>query len=380
MKVRKGLTAPFVALALVAAAQPAMAEKGDWFMHLRAAQITPEEDPKWVDISNKVAPDLSIGYFLTDHFALDLLLTIPQKHDLTLYPVATPLNSGTGTRVGDFKQLPPTLFAQWHFNPNGTWMPYIGAGVNYTFISDENLGGIRLDDSFGPAAQIGMDVRMTDNWSMSFDVKKIWMETTARVPGEGSPLDVKVDPWVYSIGFGYRFGKPAPEPVAAPPPPPPPAPPPPPPPPPPPKDSDGDGVTDDKDRCPNTTPGTKVDEIGCFTEATLNLLFEFDSAQLTPADVRQLDAVLANLKNFPSDVIASIRVNIAGHTDSRGREAYNQGLSERRAASVKEYIAAGGFPAGQMSTVGYGETQPVASNDTDEGRAQNRRVVITAQR
>ena len=179
MKFRKGLTAPFVALALVAAAQPAMAEKGDWFMHLRAAQITPEEDPKFVDISNKVAPDLSIGYFLTDHFALDLLLTIPQKHDIGLYD-----DEG-------IKQLPPTLFAQWHFNPGGVWMPYIGAGVNYTFISDENLGGIRLDDSVGPAAQIGMDVRMTDNWSMSFDVKKIWMDTTASIKGEGKILDVE---------------------------------------------------------------------------------------------------------------------------------------------------------------------------------------------
>jgi OOP family OmpA-OmpF porin len=140
------------------------------------------------------------------------------------------------------------------------------------------------------------------------------------------------------------------------------------------------GVTDDKDRCPNTTPGTKVDEIGCFTEATLNLLFEFDSAALTAEDVRQLDAVLANLKNFPPDIIGQIKVTIAGHTDSRGRDAYNQGLSERRAASVRDYIANAGFPASQMSTVGYGETQPVASNDTDEGRAQNRRVVITAER
>ncbi len=90
--------------------------------------------------------------------------------------------------------------------------------------------------------------------------------------------------------------------------------------------------------------------------------------------------MLANLRNFPADVVSSIRVGIAGHTDSRGSLDYNQGLSERRAASVKEYIAAAGFPAGQMSTVGYGETQPVASNDTDEGRAQNRRVVITAER
>jgi outer membrane protein OmpA-like peptidoglycan-associated protein len=71
---------------------------------------------------------------------------------------------------------------------------------------------------------------------------------------------------------------------------------------------------------------------------------------------------------------------VVGHTDSRGRDAYNQALSERRAASVKDYLVAGGFPAGQIGTVGMGETQPVADNDTDEGRAKNRRVVITASR
>jgi outer membrane protein W/outer membrane protein OmpA-like peptidoglycan-associated protein len=357
-------------MALAVTAQPVLAEQGDWMLHLRAIEISPDESPNDVDISNKLAPDLSIGYFLTDHFALDLLLTIPQKHDLSDY--------NSGDKLGDFKQLPPTLLAQWHFNPNGRWRPYIGAGVNYTFISDENLGGIKLSDSIGPAAQVGMDVGLGRNWSLSFDVKKIWMETTARL--DGVKLDtVKVDPWVFGIGFGYRFGQ------AAPPPPPPPppakaAPPPPPPPPPPPKDSDGDGVFDDKDRCPGTTPGVKVDAIGCFVEATLKLGFEFDSAKLTGEDMKQLDGALSNLKSFPADVVSSIKVKVAGHTDSRGRDAYNQDLSERRAASVRDYLVAGGFPAGQIDTIGYGETQPVADNATDEGRAANRRVVITATR
>ncbi len=124
----------------------------------------------------------------------------------------------------------------------------------------------------------------------------------------------------------------------------------------------------------------KVDEIGCFVEVTLNLGFEFDSAELTAEDRRQLDGALANLKDFPADIVSSIRLEVAGHTDSRGRDAYNQALSERRAATVRDYLATGGFPAAQMATVGYGETQPVASNDTDEGRAQNRRVVIKATR
>ncbi len=371
MKLRNVYAVPLAALAMAVAAQPAMAEKGDWFMHLRGIQIVPDEDPKELDISNKLAPDLSIGYFMTEHFALDLLLTIPQKHELRDW--------NSQERLGDFKQLPPTLFGQWHFNPDGKWRPYVGAGVNYTFITDENLGGVTLSDSIGPAAQIGMDVGLGKNWSLSFDVKKIWMKTTARVKNQGPLLDIDVDPWVFGVGLGYRFGKPAPAPVAAPPPPPPP-PPPPSPPPPPPKDSDGDGVFDDKDRCPNTTPGVKVDAIGCFVEVTLNLKFEFDSSDLTAEDRTQLDSALSNLKNFPADVVSSIKVNVAGHTDSRGRDAYNQGLSERRAASVRDYLVAGGFPAGQIDTVGYGETQPVADNATDEGRAANRRVVITATR
>jgi OOP family OmpA-OmpF porin len=139
-------------------------------------------------------------------------------------------------------------------------------------------------------------------------------------------------------------------------------------------------VTDDIDRCPDTTPGVKVDAIGCFVEVTLKLNFEFDSAKLTAEDAKQLDGALSNLKSFPADVISSIKVHVAGHTDSRGRDAYNQGLSERRAVSVKDYLVAGGFPAAQIDTIGYGETQPVADNATEEGRAANRRVVITATR
>ena len=89
------------ALALAVAAQPAAAERGDWMLHLRAIEISPVEDPRDFDISNKLAPDLSIGYFLTDHFALDLLLTIHQEHDLSDY--------NSGDKLSDFKQLPPTL-------------------------------------------------------------------------------------------------------------------------------------------------------------------------------------------------------------------------------------------------------------------------------
>lgn len=217
MRIRKMYSMPVMALAVAVAAQPALADKGDWFMHVRAIQIAPDESPSAFEISDEWAPDLSIGYFMTDHFALDLLLSVPTKHDLAI----------GGTDAGSFKQIPPTLFGQWHFNPKGTWQPYVGVGVNYTAISDEKIGGPRLSDSVGPAAQIGLDVALTKNWSLSFDVKKLWIDTTAKQAGV-EVAKVDVDPWVFGVGFGYRFGK------AAPPPPPPAAAPPPPPPPPPP--------------------------------------------------------------------------------------------------------------------------------------------------
>ncbi|HEU0226008.1 MAG TPA: TonB-dependent receptor, partial [Steroidobacteraceae bacterium] len=190
-----------------------------------------------------------------------------------------------------------------------------------------------------------------------------------------------------TIGLTFRkdFGgaEPAPPPVQAAPPPPPPPPPatPPPPPPPAPVDSDGDGVTDDKDRCPNTPAGTKVDEIGCFQEITLRgVLFDVNSAELTAAARGQLDTVIADIKRLPPDVAASFRITIEGHTDSSGADEYNLDLSNRRSGSVRDYLVAGGLPASILTATGKGEAEPVDTNATAEGRANNRRVVIRGSR
>ncbi|MGQ0430144.1 MAG: TonB-dependent receptor domain-containing protein [Gammaproteobacteria bacterium] len=191
-----------------------------------------------------------------------------------------------------------------------------------------------------------------------------------------------------TIGLSFRkdFGgaEPAPAPQAAPPPPPPPppAPPPPPPPPPPaPVDSDGDGVTDDKDRCPNTPRGTQVDRDGCFREITLRgVLFDTNSAELTAAASSQLDTVIADIKGLPADIAANFRVTIEGHTDSTGADAYNLDLSNRRSGSVRDYLVAGGLPASILTATGKGEAEPVDSNSTAGGRANNRRVVIRGSR
>lgn len=139
-------------------------------------------------------------------------------------------------------------------------------------------------------------------------------------------------------------------------------------------DSDGDGVVDSQDRCPNTPRGTPVDNSGCELAAEYkleNVNFEFDSARLTSSSTAMLDQGVKILKRH-----SDLKVEIAGHTDSQGDETYNQGLSERRAQAVAEYLIAHGANAANISVKGYGESQPVADNGTKEGRAANRRVEL----
>ena len=139
-------------------------------------------------------------------------------------------------------------------------------------------------------------------------------------------------------------------------------------------DGDSDGVCDDDDACPDTARGTSVDSIGCSCHYTLALEFALDSAELTAGDMAQLNGVARVLANPKADAIRGV---IDGYTDSTGAEAYNLKLSERRADAVAGYLESRGVAvSGHFTTQGYGEANPVASNDTEEGRARNRRVEI----
>lgn len=144
-----------------------------------------------------------------------------------------------------------------------------------------------------------------------------------------------------------------------------------------PKDSDGDGVPDYKDNCPGTPAGAKVDPKGCEIagNVTINTTtdhFDFDSAVLKPAMESELDAVASKVRASRGNEM----IEVIGHTDSTGPEAYNQGLSERRAQSAADYLVGQGISASSITTKGMGESSPVADNSTREGRAQNRRVEI----
>jgi OOP family OmpA-OmpF porin len=138
-------------------------------------------------------------------------------------------------------------------------------------------------------------------------------------------------------------------------------------------DSDGDGVVDSQDKCPGTPKGDRVDAVGCTFKEELVLqgvVFETNSAELRAESIPVLDNAISTLKRYPE-----LKIEVAGHTDSRGSDAYNLQLSSRRAESVRKYLADGGV-TNALTSRGYGERQPVASNNTEEGRQQNRRVVL----
>jgi len=144
-------------------------------------------------------------------------------------------------------------------------------------------------------------------------------------------------------------------------------------------DLDGDGVLNELDKCPGTPPSFKVDVVGCMVEQTValqNVNFEFDSDQLTAGAKTLLDGIAESLL-----AQTSVKVLVTGHTDALGPQSYNLQLSQRRAKSVMAYLVGKSVDAARISAEGEGEFSPIASNETEEGRAQNRRVEfkITAQ-
>jgi len=140
------------------------------------------------------------------------------------------------------------------------------------------------------------------------------------------------------------------------------------------RDNDGDGVTDQFDECPNTRPGARVDSNGCeFTDVIRlpGVNFGSGSDLLLPGIEPRLESAAATLIRYPD-----LQVEVAGHTDSDGPGDANFGLSERRAITVRDHLIMFGVDEARLTAVGYGESQPIADNETVEGRALNRRVEL----
>ncbi len=264
-------------------------------------------------------------------------------------------------------------------NREGLFSPYLtlGAGAESNVLVPGNAltNQTKLMTQAGVGTYINLwrSADGTSAFALRPEIKARWDD-----PGKRDHL---VD-YIAMVGFQYSFGGSSAAPREQ-------APPPPPPPPPPPEsapapapaavpvtppDSDHDGVPDNIDQCPNTPPGVQVDAVGCPLKGSITLEgvnFEHDSAALTAASRAPLDAIADGMKKHPR-----LRVEIQGHTDSTGAPAYNLRLSQRRADSVRDYLVNNGVNPDQLVTKGYGQTQPVATNKTAEGRARNRRVVM----
>ncbi|WP_151899310.1 OmpA family protein [Sulfurimonas hydrogeniphila] len=134
-------------------------------------------------------------------------------------------------------------------------------------------------------------------------------------------------------------------------------------------DDDHDGVENSLDKCPNTPVGTPVNVDGCPQTINLDIHFESNSYAVKQTSLAKIDAFANFLKKYKN-----YSAEIVGYTDSRGSEAYNKKLSQKRADEVKKLLVQKGVPASRLTTVGMGELNPIASNKTAEGRAQNRRI------
>ena len=206
------LTAVFVLTAGIAQAQEAPAPSVDLAGHfqarLRAAAVVPDPSATitisganiggTTKVSDSFIPEADLTYFITDNIAVEAIAAVT-KH--------TVRNSVAGT-VSSVWLLPPTVTAQYHFDPNGPIRPYVGAGVNYTVFYDAHsaLPGIGFKNSFGWALQAGADVPVGEGpYFLNFDVKKVFLGTHVHAAGGAVQASARLNPWIIGAGLGLRF-------------------------------------------------------------------------------------------------------------------------------------------------------------------------------
>jgi outer membrane protein len=186
------------------------AEKGDIVVRARVTHIAPDESSHLdtsigdkLEVNSNTIPEIDFSYYFTKNIAAELILAVGSRHDVN---IGGGVNAGA--KLGSINLLPPTLTAQWHFNPDQTIDPYVGAGMSYIRAMDRNLNlgttGITVErNMFGPVLQAGADYNLPNKWLVNFDVKKIWFSTDVSTTTKIDNLDI--DPWVVSFGVGKKF-------------------------------------------------------------------------------------------------------------------------------------------------------------------------------
>jgi outer membrane protein len=219
--VRSHLAIPALAIACLATGA-AHAAQGDVLVRARAIVVAPNEKSgsvlpafpgEKVSVNNSVMPEVDFTYMWTDHIGTELILATT-KHNASGRTGTT----GTIGKLASTWVLPPTLTLQYHFAPEGTIRPYVGAGLNYTiFYSEKASKGLKsavgdtdvsMKSSFGYALQAGVDVPIGKRSFINLDVKYIDIDTTARLATTAAGtqrVKLHLDPFVFGIGIGTRF-------------------------------------------------------------------------------------------------------------------------------------------------------------------------------
>jgi len=332
------------------------------------------------DTDNNIAAGFSLGYNVTKHWSAEL--------ETRYTPTQTDESNDK-----DVDLWTVGMNALYHFNPDGPFVPYVSAGAGVMFFRPD---GYENNEDYVMQAGVGAKYFVSDNTALRVDMRYLidfhsdqdWADNgedqvannflaTAglywqfggQTPPPPQPLDSDADgisdirdkcpdtPFgvmVDAVGCPPVEKTPPPAPVFVD------------------GDDDGDGVPNSRDKCPGTEKGVIVDEVGCPVKFTMQIEFDFDKAMVRPEYHEKLREAAEFIKEYPGTQFL-----LAGHTDSIGTEQYNKVLSKRRAAAVKKYLVEEfGIAAHLMSPRGYGETQPIASNDTEEGRQRNRRVDV----
>lgn len=221
-------TASLLALAIAAPLAHAH-QAGDIIVRAGAITVDPQESSSdiWVAGLNDVAGTkatldsdtqlgLNFAYMVTNNIGIELLAATPFSHNVGVKGMPGDF-AGLNGNLGELKHLPPTLSVVYYpLDSSSAFQPYVGAGINYTWFFDTELSseaegkgfsGLDMKDSWGLAAQVGMDYMLTDNIMFNAQVRYIDIETTGTTSLNGSKVkvDVDVDPLVYMVGLGYKF-------------------------------------------------------------------------------------------------------------------------------------------------------------------------------
>jgi len=289
----------------------------------------------------------TLGYYLTDD--VELALSYGAYHDM---------RSENDTGNTNIKGSLTSLDAIYNFGQVGAKLrPYVSAGFAHQSIDNADGSG-RNHSTYGDIG-VGAKYYVTDDLYAKASLDSMYN------------LDAQNMEWMAGLGVGMNFGggskkaapavapmPAAPAPVASAC-----------------VDNDNDGVCDAIDKCLNTPPNTTVDATGCAVtveavRVQLDVKFDFNKSVVKPNSYADIKSLADFMKQYPKTT-----TKVEGFTDSVGTKAYNQKLSERRADAVRDVLVKQyGVPANRVSAVGYGDSHPVASNATEEGRALNRRV------